>query len=272
VKHFETLGHSGVEIGREKKMRVCGIYFSPTNTTKIIVKTVFYGLTDSGRLYDATTPEGRRLPFVSGSEDVVLIGAPVYSGRLPEVFADYLREKDFRGKKVAALVVYGNRAYEDALVELKDIITSKGGVLIAAGAFIGEHSYTSEVAFGRPDAGDKAKAGEFARAIEKNISREISVEVPGNRPYRERRISHPMGPHTGDTCIQCHLCAEKCPVGAIDFHDSRKADFEKCLHCHRCIYSCPVGAKTFDRGMEPIRRWLVEHCSEKRLEPEWFTE
>ncbi len=253
-------------------MTVKAIYFSPTHTTKNILKEIFARLAGAGTFYDVTTPRGREIPLVLSSNDLLLIGGPVYSGRLPGIFADYLRRQDFTGMKIAGVVVYGNRACEDALIELKDIIVSRGGILIAAGAFIGEHSYTESVAYGRPDDQDLEKAGVFAEAIEGNISRETSVMVPGDHPYRDIRFSHPMGPHTADTCVQCHLCAETCPAGAIDFLDSRIADFDKCLHCHRCVYSCPVKAKVFDQGMVPIVRWLVANCTQKRLEPRFFLE
>lgn len=42
------------------------------------------------------------------------------------------------------LVVYGNRVYDDALRELKDILIADGCNPIAVGAFIGEHCLSSD--------------------------------------------------------------------------------------------------------------------------------
>ena len=48
-------------------------------------------------------------------------------------------------------VCYGNRNYDDALIELGDILTAKGFENIACGAFIAEHSFSRILAAGRPD-------------------------------------------------------------------------------------------------------------------------
>lgn len=40
--------------------------------------------------------------------------------------------------------VYGNRAYEDALLEMFDIAKDSRFILITASAFIGEHSYSTK--------------------------------------------------------------------------------------------------------------------------------
>lgn len=61
-------------------------------------------------------------------------------------------------------MVYGNRDYEDALLELRDTVASLGFTPLSAGAFIGEHSYSTAempVAAGRPDATDLQTARTF---------------------------------------------------------------------------------------------------------------
>lgn len=55
------------------------------------------------------------------------------------------------------VVVYGNWDYVDALIELRDIAVKMGFKPIAAAAFIGEHSFSTEdspIAYGRPDISD----------------------------------------------------------------------------------------------------------------------
>ncbi len=59
-------------------------------------------------------------------DDVVLFAAPVYGGRLPAMAAERFRRIRGAGQKCVAVVVYGNRDYEDALLELHDILSETG--------------------------------------------------------------------------------------------------------------------------------------------------
>ena len=91
--------------------------------------------------------------------------------------------------------VYGNREYEDALLELQNIAIEAGFTPIAGAVFIGEHSFSTEgtpIAQGRPDADDLDRARSFGTMVQKKISNLESLRnvpplaVPGNFPYRER--------------------------------------------------------------------------------------
>lgn len=72
--------------------------------------------------------------------------------------------KNLKGSNTLAIIaaVYGNRHYDDALLQMKDILTERGFCVIAAGAFIAEHSVFPSVATRRPDEGDKAAMKKFA--------------------------------------------------------------------------------------------------------------
>ena len=140
------------------------LYFSPTSTTAKIVKTIANGICESYKEYNLTLPDKREeyqgLTF--GSDDIVVIGVPVYKGRIPECLVDYFSKFTGNNTKAIFTVVYGNREYDDALLELKNIFEERGFIGIAVGAFIGEHSNTSLVAGGRPDMDDLNIAMHFA--------------------------------------------------------------------------------------------------------------
>ena len=46
-----------------------------------------------------------------------------------------------------------------------------------------------------------------------------------------------------DSCVNCFLCEENCPVGAIRLEDGNVVlDDDKCIRCVECTHHCPVGA------------------------------
>jgi ferredoxin len=251
-------------------MKCTQIYFSPTGTTRKIVEAVSRELCSGNEVVDLTLPESRKQKISIDPENILVVGAPVYSGRIPVFIEDYLKALDIEKHRVVLLTVYGNRAYEDALIEMKDLFESKQCTIIGAGAFVGEHSCHPGVAGGRPDDDDIEKAKAFGKNLLGKLDRLDSVEVSGKRPYRERKSGKPIGASTYETCIQCQACANNCPMGAISFDDCRVVDEELCIHCFRCVRVCPVEAKYFDERFQPLVKWLEENCTTNRMEPEVF--
>ncbi|PKM59850.1 MAG: ferredoxin [Firmicutes bacterium HGW-Firmicutes-4] len=235
------------------------VYFSPTETTKAVVEGVARGFraTVVERI-DLTKQLVRLKPLQTGENELLIVGVPVYMGRVPEVIRGWLQSIKALKTPTVCVVVYGNRVYDDALRELKDILTAGGCVPIAAGAFIGEHSFSSDIipiAIGRPDFRDLSQAEEFGQIIRTKLDPLLSIDksknlsVPGEFPYRgETKLWDVDFIAVNDDCNLCQLCAEVCPVGAIDIENSRLIDQEKCITCCACIKSCPQHARTIKPG------------------------
>lgn len=194
------------------------ICFSPTHTSRAIAGAVADGMarTRCGAGATASCPSIVRTldltldrsdePIILTSGETVVLGAPVYAGRVaPEAVRRLKRIQVAAGASIPAVVTvtYGNRDYEDALVELYDLALSLGLTPFAAGAFIGEHSYSTPgmpVAEGRPDSMDLADAsifgGECARKLE-SPGAFAPFHIKGNRPYKEpsRPASSPAAAH-----------------------------------------------------------------------------
>lgn len=137
-------------------------YFSPTGGTKKAGMLLCEGISwdveavDLGKKEEAPRePEG----------DLVVAAMPVFGGRIPGVAAEKLRTLNGKGKKAVAVAVYGNRAYEDALLELKDILEECGFEVTAAAALVAQHSMVPEVGAGRPDEEDQKEILEFGRKV-----------------------------------------------------------------------------------------------------------
>lgn len=251
------------------------IYFSPTQTTKRILEGIARGIR-AKRLdeLDLTSPGANMGETVEIHEALTIIGAPVYGGRLPQEAV--LRLKRFRGDRAPAViaVVYGNRAYEDALLELKDLVVEAGFTPVAGGAFLGEHSFSTKavpIAPGRPDPEDLRKAAEFGAMIRDRLgslpalNEMPPLRVPGNTPYKEWRKTSRISPVTGAACGKCGRCAGLCPTAAITIHDSVLTDPDRCLLCCACVRNCPTGARFVDDpGIKRTAEWLKVNCAGRK--------
>lgn len=257
------------------------IYFSPTHTTKRIIAAIAQGVQAASEHHiDLTPPETQIQPLPPESGRIALIGAPVYAGRLPRIMVSRFRRLDGRGTPAVIVVVYGNRAYEDALLELRELAVEVGFQPFAAGAFIGEHSYSAvgaPIAVGRPDAVDLAKARAFGVAVREKATTLSSgvklahISVPGNSPYKE----HPQLPETAPVvdqtrCTECGECVTLCPVGAIHQDNPAIAEKRLCIRCCACVKSCPTGARAMDDPrIRQVTEYLRQTCG-GRKEPETF--
>lgn len=266
--------------------QINAMYFSATDTTKKIVTGIAGQISvHTGRQIkgiDFTLPAVRREPIAFTWEDLVVIGVPVYAGRVPNVLLKYLQGVAGNGALAVATVVYGNRNYDDALVELTDILISQGFQLIAAGAFVGEHAFSRILAQNRPDQEDMAIVKDFADQVYRKMITHHKFEslvVNGHKPYRsyytpKNKNGEPVDirkvtPLTRDTCTDCKLCARICPMGSIDYENPSQLN-GICIKCCACIKKCPVEAKYFgDEGYLRHKQELEVEFSQRR-EPERF--
>ena len=212
---------------------------------------------------------------------LVVFGVSVIAGRVPNVLLKYLNAIKGNNALAVAIVVYGNRNYDDALVELKDILEVSGFKVIAGGAFIGEHSFSKTLANDRPDDEDMAAVINFSEQIYDKITKGNfnTVTVKGNKPYRDYykpkdRSGNPVDirkvvPKTNENCIDCKICAAVCPMGSIDFDDVTVLN-GICIKCCACIKKCPTKAKYFDNKNYLNHKYELEEEFEKRKDPEIF--
>ena len=212
--------------------------FSPTGGTSKIAAAIA-GARMGTRIDLCSPVEPQEMP--AGAPLLAVV--PVYGGRIPAIAAQRLLALQGNGNPAIAVVVYGNRAYEDALLELKNVLTEAGHQVIAAAAFIAEHSIIRSIAADRPHADDLARAVEFGAAVEARLNGELStVDVPGNAEYRPLP-QMPATPLVTDACGGCGMCARKCPVGAIPLSNPRSTDAARCILCMRCVAICPRKAR-----------------------------
>jgi len=257
------------------------IFFSPTGTTQTTIRAIGKGIGRSlGQTLDIMLglPEGAT-QFTE--DDLVIVGMPVYGGRLPALAVERFKAIAGKNTAVVPVVVYGNRAYGDALLELSDLCTAQGFRTVAAGAFLGEHSFSSAelpIAPGRPDEQDLQSAEQFGSQISKLLDTCESVaqleppSLPGNHPYKP--AMQPAGAATdvdSQTCTHCGMCVESCPTQAISMTDTGPVtDADECIWCMACLRNCPVNARSIALPKLIATAQRLHGACQERREPEIF--
>lgn len=255
-----------------KLMKISTLFFSATYTTHRIVGHVAKRISDEVAEYDITNV-GPKDEIVVPKEDLLIVGIPVYAGRVPALAVERIRKFKGEGTPAIAIAVYGNRDFDDALLELSDILAENGFQVISAGAFIAQHSIFPKVGAHRPDSDDYLQMNVFAdesnKILNKNREKLLPIHVPGNRPYKVPG-SIPVYPSGTSGCKECGKCAELCPVGAIPKEEPKKVDEEKCIKCGRCVVVCPTRSREF-KGMAYTMASIKFNMAYKdRREPEMF--
>lgn len=207
-------------------------YFSPTGGTKK-VSSIFAAAVGKEVIWHDLGDKQTAIEQPQG--ELIAVAAPVFAGRIPSVVSEKIKMLCGKGKKAVAIAVYGNRAYEDALLEMNDI-------LIQGGFTVMQHSIVPDVGAGRPDAEDIKEIRAFAEAVKNSTSAE-NVQVPGNRPYKPE-MNVAAAPLSLPSCTACGACAKICPTDAIANEGGKMAtDTAKCILCMACVHACPKQAR-----------------------------
>ncbi|MEG2262701.1 MAG: 4Fe-4S binding protein [Raoultibacter sp.] len=247
------------------------VYFSASGTTKKIATAVAASLGKEVVEHDLLRhPQVTPVVFEAGESAVFAM--PVFAGRIPAVCVDMLKQFKGSNTPVIALVVYGNRDYDDALLELSDLLTEQGFVVVAAAAFIAQHSIFPQVAQGRPDADDQQKITLFGEACSKALacfSGAEKVIVKGQSPYRDP-APIPLTPSGNAHCDECGTCVALCPTKAISVDEPRKTNKNLCITCTACIAACPQNARSFGGPVYAVAGKSFVKKNAERKEPEFF--
>ena len=251
--------------------KVTGIYFSPTGTTESVIKRIMTGFDVESEIIDLTPYERRDQSYSFNDNALVIIGIPVYGGRVPITAEERIKLLSGNNTPVVLVATYGNIHYSNALFELGSIVAERGFITVGAAIVVSEHNVVGGIATGRPNASDLSAVSTFIVQIQDKLANSSSVEsivLKGTMP-KVPRAKQPLWPRGNKQCTHCGVCNKLCPVYAID--DPRKKAGQACIHCLRCVKSCPQKARTFGKLLKVGGKLLLAlNGSGKEKQPEFF--
>jgi len=267
---FLTVKITLFEKGELRIMEYIKIIFSPTGGTAKVAD-ILTGNRSVKETIDLSKPNQDFTKYQFDSNDVAVVAMPSFGGLAPQVAIDRFSKISGNGAKCVIVTVYGNRAYEDSLVQMQDAAESCGFKVIAAVSAVAEHSIMHQYASGRPDKMDSAKLSEFADRIEEKISegKDTAPDVPGNRPYKKAGGAA-LVPKPTSACTECKTCVMACPVQAIDASSPNITDSKKCISCMRCVSICPSEARKVNGAMVKIASLAIKKACLEKKENELF--
>lgn len=255
-----------------KERKINSIFFSPCGGVKNVTRALMKNMNAPVKEHDITLPSGRVEDLTFSQDDFVFLGFPVYGGRMPlniEALFKHIRGKD---TPCALVAVYGNRAFDGALLDLHKMASSRGFIPIAGIAAIAEHSLAPQLAAGRPDKEDRAKLADWGVQILEFESNGMRLSSPPGE-YPDWAIPPGVSPYPitdREKCIKCGICAEVCPTAAIPVEEPWLTNDAKCVICGACAKYCPEKARVM--GNEKFHEFGKPHLEEaaNRKEPELF--
>ncbi|MDD6173811.1 MAG: EFR1 family ferrodoxin [Elusimicrobia bacterium] len=250
------------------------VYFSPAGGAKLYARTAAKIFSENFKETDITDFDRRVNKLSFDKDDLVIISAPAYFGRLVNIENGLLNNLSGNGARAMLLIAYGNRSYEDSLLELKKMAEERGFKPFAAAALLATPGYLPKVSKCRPNENDLALLSDFAEKSKAKLEDETAMakdlSVKGNYPFRpyEKAPYHPEG---DEKCNKCRMCFQICPMGAIDAESPKATDASKCISCMTCVQSCP----RHSRGLHSIKAKIMLKMLERTLDnpssrPEFF--
>lgn len=192
-------------------MNVYKITFSPTGGTEKNADRLVAVFGQDIQSIDLTDPAADYGQIIPNPDDICITSVPSFGGRVPASAASRLAKIQVQGAKAIVTVVYGNRDYDDTLLELQNILTGAGFRYAAGVAAVAEHSILRQFAQGRPDAEDESQLSQFAGQIWEAIETgniNIRLAIPADSPSQTDTKA----------CISCMRCVSICPAHARSVH------------------------------------------------------
>jgi flavodoxin/ferredoxin len=247
-------------------MKALLICFSQTGNTRKIAERIAAGIRGAGVQCDLKTL-AEVPPELSAAYDLVGLGAPVFYYQEPFHVRDFMAAlPPQNGRHWFVFCTHGN--------VIGNFFPSVGSQLAGRGAtVIGYHNSYADITYpfyprpsytsGHPDREDLEAAERFGTLMVVESARfreQPGAPLPGPVPIsseawieESRHITPELLAKVmprlcldTETCVQCGLCAEECPVHGIDVTADPPRLQTPCIYCWRCVNICPTLSITAD--------------------------
>ena len=221
------------------------IYFSATGTTKEFLHKMAHEMGFSiDKEFDLTNYEYKDFKHTFEKNDIILLGCPVFGARIPEPAKNRFTGLKGNNSKIVLILTYGDVHYDEALIEIYEIMKNNGFDIIGMGAFVSRHSVIKSVGIRRPNNHDNETIKYFCKKIVGKLNENIkqNIEIIHSKLFGKYK-KLPIKPKGNKKCKECGLCNKLCPVNSIDSRNPRKTNKEKCICCMRCVKYCPYNAR-----------------------------
>ena len=249
--------------------KIIKIFFSPSQTTKQVVEQLESNFDGESETYDLLNFDSKK---EFSKDDIVIVGMPVFAGRIPKSGRERLAKLKGNATKAIAVANYGNAHVSDALLELVTLLKENNFDVIAAATTVSHHSIFDGVAVGRPDSADIEKINEFAQRCQEKIEsgESLTSQIPGNEEYTPYKQLPFEIICNESLCSFCYDCVSICPEKAIADDDPIATDLDLCSRCTACINICPENAREFGGEAFEAKKPAFEKANFERKEPEFY--
>ncbi len=196
--------------------------------------------------------------------DIIVAGSPVYYYDVPSNFKKWLRQiPEITDASVASFVTFGGEGgnqYNTSRT-LAKLLADKGGIPVGTAEFGNMSTFAITWSTGnggrvlkykdRPDEKTFDTIRQYTNLFLERIKQGLATDIKKEIDFRDMIKNTPsiwgtkicINRHTIDKtkCIECGVCTEKCPVGAIDIENG-KVDDDLCIACLACVNNCPANA------------------------------
>ncbi len=247
------------------------IYFSPTGGTKRSARAFSSRYSSAEiRETDVTTPDPKGFTEQIINEDLVILAAPVYEGRLPKPAVERFNRYEGHKTPAVCLITYGQVEFGSSLAELEQVARSMGLDPVASIAAVAQHSFTTAsapLAEGRPD---KEDIRQLKTCIPgSHPTSKVSLLIAKIIPRNGSRILTYLPRADKTICTGCGICVQHCPVGAID-PKTLHINSSQCFRCFACVQNCPQHARKIRYHASPIVRGFLNWQNKHRKSVEVF--
>jgi flavodoxin/ferredoxin len=244
-------------------MNVLILYFSQTNNTEQIARSIASGIIASGNNADIIPLKEAREDCAE-AYDLIGIGTPTFFYREPRNVENFILKMNIASGKHSFIFCTHGSIIGNTFAGMSAELTERGYTVIGAFdcyAAVSMQFYPPVMhTEGHPDAIDREQARKFGKGIcarSEKIQKGDRTLVPSfqavehtwwadasEKLTRDRlRTISPRLAVNQDKCIRCFQCEEECPADAIDImNDPPLIQKESCIFCWNCAKTCPERA------------------------------